>query len=173
MTGISLYSMTGSATPQQCVKSHLTDKHTCCIPLSRQCLPAGLPIFGADSPALLPNFLRLTCAITDAGPRLLPVMWLASCRIGFPPIKYPALRWAHREFGSPEACPKPVHGALVIPPPQPYPTPPVPFRPRTDAPTPFTSLISKLPIYLNLRKTPLGIKYFNLDFISYICYSFS
>ena len=48
---------------------------------------------------------------------------------GFKPQAYPCLSsvtifliLSNREFGSPEACPKPVHGALVIPPPQPYPS---------------------------------------------------
>lgn len=66
---VSLYSMAGSLTPQQCVESHLTDKHTCCIPRTRTCLPAGFLPFDAGLPALLPNFLRLAYAITDVVPR--------------------------------------------------------------------------------------------------------
>lgn len=66
---VSLYSMAGSSTPQQCVESHLTDKHTCCIPRTRTCLPAGFLPFDAGLPALLPNFLRLAYAITDVDPR--------------------------------------------------------------------------------------------------------
>ena len=50
---------------------------------------------------------------------------------------------SNREFGSPEACPKPVHGALVIPPPQCC-TVPSPI-PLTDGCTyPLASLISKI-----------------------------
>ena len=67
---VPLYNMTGSQTPQQCVKSHHIDKPTCCLPLWQKRRPAGFRNFGAQSFALLSYCLRLAHDITAIGPRL-------------------------------------------------------------------------------------------------------
>ena len=57
-------------TPRSCVKSHLNDKPTCCLPLRPQSRHSDLWYFGAQLLSLQPCCLRLAHYITVTHSRL-------------------------------------------------------------------------------------------------------
>ena len=57
-------------TPRSCVKSHLNDKPTCCLPLRPQSRHSNLWYFGAQLLSLQPCCLRLAHYITVTHSRL-------------------------------------------------------------------------------------------------------
>ena len=84
-------------TPREYVKSCHSDKPICWLPhFQLRRLPGLIYDFGANRlVALQPIYLRSAHFVTSIHRRLLPMMWLASYRTGFPPAKQHTLDWAH------------------------------------------------------------------------------
>lgn len=91
----SLYDMTGSPTPRQCITaSHGAATHVAFPYFYQVSLPDSTH-FGIQSFALSPCCLRLADTVTSIHPRLATNDAATSYWAGFPPAKCHTLSWAH------------------------------------------------------------------------------